>query len=246
MLTLKNNVLTMDDIINTTPYNLIMSADIDADFFALVITSDNISHIYPFSKSGAGYRANLIIDSTMVDKLSGATINIVKAIGDYSEKSNTVNLNIDIAGIKKTVQADLNDKVFNLRLDIKSLEKKITDLTTGKVLKGLNISNLEYIQKGMVPVAIDNKGNFVAQYIFKDHVMSVNGIKPTDGEVVVSSNDVQYNDNKTVKEALDSSIETIVSIYELVNTLITNQKDIREKLDDLLIKFNQHINSGVV
>lgn len=244
MLRFENNVIKFDEKIVNSVTKLVMKADVDLDFFAILETADKIKHVYPFTKFNDVYKANLIIDATMVNGLLESKFYIVSA-GEFRQTSNKIKLEFDMQAIKNSLQKEFADKYLDLQIQIKALEKRFNDLTSGKLLKSLNITNTGYIKKGMIPVAVDDNGNFVCQFVFKDHVHKVNGKIAEDGEIVLSASDILIED-KSIESVIKDLTAAVKQIHNQIKIVGENQKEIQKKLGDLTIEFTKHISNGII
>ena len=249
MLTLTNNILSLNnEIVNSANYILNLYADKkDVDYFGVIILADGAEKVYKFvaTQIENKYTIRLNIMEEDLNSLSNVKIKIVSVSNVLKQTSNTIELPLDINAIKQTIKISNSREISNLKLEFNELKTKINNILTGKVLESLNIINKEYIKKGMIPVA-DDFGNWIATYPFVNIVTSVNNQEAINGSIILDANMIQYTQEKTIYRALRDISEAITALNNSVLTLTNQQKELNNKLNDVILEQESYKNSGII
>jgi len=248
MLKYENNLLEVSNTrVNSSDFILKLKTDIDASILGILILSDQSKKVIEFVKTEDKYLGRLLITENDIRLLSSSRFHLELINAEFQKNSNVVELQFDIESIKLDVKKKLADEYKEIVERLIKLENKVNDLKSSKVLNGLNITNKSSIRHGMVPVAIDDKGNFVALYPFSNTVTEVNGQHAANGAVVIDSSMIEYKlKGTTVEEALRSQAQAIVSINDLVKSIVDTQKDLMTRLNEIDMKIESHINNGII
>lgn len=250
-LTLKDNFLkAIDNKIVSSDSIVRMKVDKDVICIGVLEFFNGAKKIIEFVKESeeSEYKiGRLIIDEADIEYLSSVRFYIQSINGSLKTNSNVIQIKFDTSLIKTDIKRNISNQYKDVIEQLKLLEEKVNILTTGKILTKINILNRDAIKPGMIPVAVDNEANFVALYPFSNHIVEVNGQRAANGAVLIDATMIKYKKNKkTIEEALDDQANAIVSMNELINTLIDSAKEIRNKVDELDMRLSQHINNGII
>jgi len=235
----ENNIDSSDSIVK-------LLTDVDCNIFGIITLYNGAKRILQFIKSNDHYESKFSIDESTFNKLGNSYIHIELFNGELSQKSNQLKLSFDLEKIKNRLAAHLSDEVYELTKKIAKLDEKLSAALSSRILENIRITNKELIQPGMIPVAI-NGDSFVAMYPFNNHVVSVNGQTAADGAVIIDSSMIEYKEEgRTVEQTFEDHTSAITAIHNLLNEVIANQRQIRQKLDELEIRLDSHINNGIV
>ena len=247
MLKYENNLLKLISKNITSSDSIIkLESDVDASILGVLILSDGSKKVIEFVKSD-GYLARLILTESDLPLLSNSKFYIELINSEFHKTSNLVLFKFDIDSIKLDIKKRISDEYKELLTRIAKLENKVNDLKTSKVLDGVSIVNKALIRPGMIPVAIDNIGNFVALYPFANNITEVNGQHAVNGVVVVDASMIEYKlKGITVETALQNQADAIVALKNVLDQIVESQKDISNRLNNLDYKIEQHINNGII
>ena len=247
MLTLRNKKLSAENFkITSADTILTLNSDIDATFLGVLELSNGARKVCSFNKIDNDYQARLIIDIADLPTLKESKFYLVLIDSLLNEKTNMIKPKFDIELIKQNIKVSASKELEELQIKIKELESVVASLAKGKIIDQLNIKNKDYIEPGMIPVAIDKSGNCVMSYPFASHITSVNGRKAANGVVEVDSSVIKYKLGNTVEQIIDNHANALISIANALKTISDNQKEIRKHLDELDIRLTQHINDGII
>ena len=246
MLTLKNNKLTNTPfIIDSNEFIFSLSTDIDCEFFGLITLNNNVIKTVQFSKYDSLYKARLLITKEDIDNLVGSTLHIVSMSSNFTQESNKINLLFNNLVINNKVKESTSLELFELKKQITTLTQKLNSMASGKIITNINISNKDYIQPGMVLVALDSK-NFIAAYPFADTIKEVNGQKAIDGVVNLKASMIKYTTERTIAEQLEVLTTALLKEHKAIESISEEVKILSQKLADLSFKFEKHLDSGIV
>lgn len=245
----KNHLSALDNKVTSSDSLIKIETDVDAVLIGVLRFFDGTTKILEFVKEkDETFKqiARLVIDTEDVKRLDSVTFCIESIDGSFRRTSNQIGVAFDTKLIGTDIKRHINNEYAELLKRIKQVEESI-EFGASKLLTNINITNKDLIKPGMIPVAIDSKGNFVAQYPFSNHVVSVNGITAANGAVIIDSSMIRYKKNgKSIEQTFDDHADAIASLKTLLTKVISNQKEIRQKLDELDIKLETHINSGII
>lgn len=248
MLKYENNLLKLKNKNITSSDSIIkLESDVEASILGVLILSDGSKKVIEFVKADDHYLARLIITEEDIHLLSASKFYIELINAEFQKSSNLVSFKFNIESIKLDIKKRISDEYKELLTRFAKLESKVNDLKTSKVLDGVNIVNKTLIQPGMIPVAIDNKGNFVALYPFANNITEVNGQHAVNGVVVVNASMIEYKlKGISVETALQNQADAIVALKNVLDEIVESQKDISNRLNNLDYKIEQHINNGII
>jgi len=246
MITYSKNKLSGNILIDSPELAIDLVADKDCIYQAVLELQDGSVVPTIFSKIDNRYKAKLLITSDILQGLNKAHFYIVAINDGLSEKSNRLNVVCDISKIKESLKVVTTNEIADLQKQIAQLKKSVENLTASKIISGVKINNKDYIKPGMILIAIDDKGNFVAGYPFTDHVQKVNGQVPVDGLVNIDSSMINYKGQRTIEEAFDAHANAMVALNESLATIAETQKQIATRIASLEIEFETYKNNGIV
>lgn len=251
MLSYKNNKLEYSgEAITSNNQTLILNTDLTSDDIIILgqlLFTDGSSSVMQFVKySDTSYRTKLQLNKDIKKVLKNSKFKIILINGTNSKSSNLITFNFSIEKIEleeKETQASELEKI-NTRLQ--KLESTLSHLAKGHALDNINITNRDYIKKGMVLQAIDDNGNFVAVYPFNNMIEEINGHKATNNSIILDASMIKYNKDKNLNLKIIDIIETV----EILNNTIETQSDIivtlQTEVNTLKSIIETHINDGIV
>lgn len=238
-----NKITSSDSIIK-------LKIEIDCVVLGILTLFNGTKKVIEFVKENdeSDYKiGRLIIEEQDVQYLSSAKFYIELINGELKSNSNMIDVKFDISLIKTDIKHKLSNEYKELVEKVHQLEEKISFYSGGKLMDSIKIINKDTIQKGMIPVAIDDKGNFVALYPFSNHILEVNGQRAANGAVIIDSSMIKYKKNgKSTEQELEDQANVIILLKNVVDKIVDNQKSIMRQLNDLDMRLSQHINNGIV
>ena len=248
MLTLKNNSLYTDTnlIINNPDTILELTSDIDTLLFGVLTLSDGSIKTLQFINSDKIKKTRLFLTEADLPLLHKVNLTIHSVSDTGTSISNQIPVVFDINNISLNVSKNTSQELLTTLKELKLLENKINSIVANNRLLNINISNMDYIQPGMIPVAVDNKGNFVAQYPFANIVTKVNGQTAVDGVVSIDASMIQYNKEAMLDSYIKQLAESVKSVSEFVTTVSQTLMSTIESLQDLKLKVETHLDNGLI
>lgn len=251
MIKLKDNIITQhNELINSASYDIELESEEELEsIFGIITLSDGCEKVIAFTSlcNLQRYKAKFIITEDDLQSLALIKIKLLTlANGGLQKQTNTITIPVDIVKVKQTVKVAVSKEVKDLRLQVAKLEKQIDTLLAGKVLESINIINTDYIRKGMIPVAIDDKGNFVADYPFNNSIVKVNGQEAVNGLVEIDASMIKYKQERSVADTLGFITTAIKALNESIKTLTAQQKSLNDKVDNLLIQEELRQSQGII
>lgn len=247
MLNISNKKLTVsDNRIKSSDTIINLTSDLDCSYIGVLRFIDGDQKIINFVKTEKDYQARLIITADDVKKLKASKFYVVMISGSLSQQTNTIEFEFDLELIKQSIKAAISNEILDIKKDLVALENKLNSLTKYGTLPGINIQNKELIKKGMIPVAIDDKGNFVAMYPFQDFVSEINGQKAANGSVVIDASMINYNRGKTIEQEMLDHANAIAALNRALVTLSDQVKKISQQAADIEKRLETHITNGII
>ena len=247
MLTLKNNLLSVSELsIDSADYIIQLHTDLpECTYFGLLTLNNAIVKTFQFIRMNNIFKARIVLTEEDIPFLQDATFKILSVSSNFTKESNLVYFNFDIPKIKFTIKQSVSKEVSEMKVDLAKIKSKLEALSLGKLVPNVNITNKDYIQPGMVLVAIDN-GNFMAAYPFINNITEVNGQQAIDGVVDITSSMIKYNTERTVEEQLKVVGDAVVAQNTSIKTLAAELKVLSERLATLSMKVETHLDSGII
>jgi hypothetical protein len=245
MLILKNENLSLDkDLIITDADTIIeLNSDIDAIVFGLITLKD-VTKSLQFVKVGNFYKGRLILTEEDLNNLQPTSLKLVLVSDIGTKHTNSVPITFNIDSINLSVKIKTSKDLIELTKTVKLLESKLNSVLSSHRLLDIKITNSDYIKPGMIPVAIDDKGNFVAQYPFADIITEVNGHTAIDGVVNIGADVIKYNQDMMLDAYIKQLAEVIKTINERVSTVSQTLASTIETLQDVRLKLETHLDNG--
>ena len=247
MLKFKNNLLSAETFcIDSPDYILRLTTDTpECNYFGVLTLTNKVVKTLQFVKFNNEFKARLSLNSEDLNFLQGSTFKLISVSSDFSKESNLLTLNFDVNKIKLTIKQYCSIEILELKKQISTLTTKLEALSLGKLVPNVNIVNKDYIQPGMILVAVDN-GNFMAAYPFADIVTNVNGQQAVDGVVEIEASMIKYNTERTIEEQLKIIAKAVQTQNSTIKTIAGELGTLSKKVADLEIKLATHLDSGIV
>lgn len=247
MLTLINKKITSSVIIESYYSIITLTSDITTDIFGEISLVNGITRLCQFIHIKDNiYKARMLIHEEDIPLLATSQFNLILINGPFSERTNQISLNFDIDKIHLSIQVAQSKELKEIKLAVADLTSRIESLIKGYKLSGIPLSNQTNIKRGMVPVAIDDKGNFAAMYPFNDSITEINGQRAANGVVELDASMIKYIQERTIADQLTVIGEAFTKEHELVTKLSEEVKKLTDQLAELQIRFEVHLDNGVV
>ena len=248
MLTYDGKKLSYDQtVIKTADITLPLQYSEEANIFGILEMSNQVLKTIEFVKCDGLYKGRLVIDENDIDFIYENKFSIKTASQTFSGQSNKIKLLFDLSTIKLNVKRKTSREVQELKLQIKALEEKINSIVKNHRLLNINITDYSYVQKGMVPVADDNKGNFVLAYPFSNTINKINGIESADQEILLTGESIPYKeDDVSITEKIQMLIYAISQINSALIVVKDTQKQLLDKVSELEITLQTYLENPVI
>lgn len=216
-------------------------------FGRVTLLPSKIELITQFTKrSDTIYAARLRIDIELLQKIEAATIHIEVISSVFHHNYPDQELRVDREKINSTSLAAKYKEVKELKLQLSNLEETLRALTEGRALTKLSLKNTDSIAPGMVPVAIDNKGNFIGAYPFNDMIKDINGVKPIGSSLKLTASDIPLSTGSTLEEAWKAHVDTDSHILKLIVSIEDQLSALNKRIKDFETKLATHLNTGII
>lgn len=220
----------------------------DCNMIASITLTNGVERVTPFSplvnidylKAIFSFQED---DLPYIDK---ATLKIIILNVNFKYYTNEITINVDTTQLKNIFTVKKSKDITNVLSRLLAVENKLNAVLTNKVVDNIKVINNEYIQPGMVLVALDNKGNFIAEYPFNNLVNDVNGKEPSEGKVELVAADIIAKNNKSILEYIDIISESLNALNTSILTLTEQQKSLRNDLNDLTLEVEKTKNSSIL
>ena len=250
MLKIENGILSVkDNEIRSSDTILELQSDqiySNCQIFGKLIFKNAEVKIIQFEKIDDIYKGRLLITQEDISKLNGAQFFIVLVSANFNEQTNGIQLKFNQELIKKDIRIAKSDEIKNIYIEINKLKSIVNSLEKGGALKFANVLDKDLIQPGMIPVAVDNKGNFVAAYPFVNLINEVNGQKAVNGVVILNAAMIKCSSGKTIQQTTEDHAEALSALAKGFAVVSDQQKEILRRLDEIDIRLSQHINDGII
>ena len=246
IININNKVLSGSITINSADDLILLRADIDCEYDLRIDFSNGSTCYSNFVKRDNEYVTRLTLKEDNLKGNNVAYLYVVMSDGPLSENTNKIQVKLNKALIEKTIKKMYSDELVALKKDINELQRLVSALSSSKILQGINITNKAYVKKGMIPVAINDQGDYIACYPFVTNVQKVNNQEPINGLVNLDASMIEYKSDRTIREAIDEHVKAIVAQNNSIKQLTDTVKQLANRLDQLTIDFETYKNNGIL
>ena len=245
---INNNLTYSGDIIISNETIISLTTDIEnAVIFGKLSLTNGFNKTMQFIKySDTTYKAKLLLTEDMKSNLQGSYFNLILISETGTMESNLIQLNFDLEKINFSINSSTSQDYVAIIKNIAALEKTVNSLALGHIIDNIKINNQDYIKKGMILQAIDDNGNFVAVYPFIDIVKEVNGQKAINNSIILDASMIQYNQKKTIAEAIVDLTDAIRALNDELNTHSNAIKRLQDDVTELSETLHRHLNDGII
>ena len=244
MLIYDNELKYSGKIIESADTSILLDVTKDAHYFG-ILDLGKYTKVIPFVKSQHQYKARLIILKDDLKFIPESKFYIEAVHQGNTKRSNNITLKFDLDAIKLNVKKESASECLRCIKEMRQINENMLNVIQGNILAHINISNKHTIKPGMIPVAIDDKGNFIATYPFADIIREVNGVKAHNESVLITTKDIPHHD-KPLEQYLNESVDAIKGIKEYVDNVGEQVKELNKKLAELIIAFETHIDNDII
>jgi hypothetical protein len=216
-------------------------------FGKVILMPSKIEIITQFTKrSSTVYVTRLRIDPEFLKDVEAATINIEVVSSTFSQEYPKQDLAVDKERIKRSITTTKHKEIQELKAQIRELSETLRALTEGRALTKLSLQNTNAIAPGMVPVAIDSKGTFIAAYPFNDMIKEINGVTPVGSAIKLFAEDIPLDSGISIQEAWVSYLQTASKILEYIFKIENQISSLNMKLKEIETSLAAHMNTGII
>lgn len=224
-----------DIVIDKADMTLDLEAPDDSTYFGVIKLGESVKKPVQFIKVLDRFKGRLIFDHEELKLLPEDPEFYLEVISTtFSKRSNSVRLKIDKKKMGLTAKKNLSEQCLSCMKEMQEINKRMENVIEGNVLKGLTIANRSMIRPGMVPVAIDSKGNFVATWPFADLVREVNGVRAFNETVTITPKEIPFKEG-TLQEYLVDVAKTVKEVSTFVGTIAEDVSALNKKLNDIIL-----------
>lgn len=233
--------------VNSADFLLKLESAVDANYVATLTLKNKVTKVIYFVKQGNNFKARLIIRDEDLNFLEGSTLKIKAFNSNFNVETLPVTLKWDIPSIQLNIKQFISRDYEEVMSNLIKLENKLDGLIDKGVLKGIKIINPELAKKGMVPVVVDDKGNYVPQYPFANIIKEVNGLQAVNEKLFINAGDIPLSEkNINIQETLTELSKAIKQQAQLIKELARIQTKLSDELKETKLKLAEHLNSGII
>lgn len=246
MIEYNNSELIINNLIIESADTLLrLQSDIDCILVGVIQLANGITKTVPFTKTTCYHTARLIISEEEFKYFTSPKMSLVAIEGESYKQSPSVPLPVNLAKIKLDLKIKFSKELQDLTIKLNQVTKTINDLLQKGTINGINILGYEYVKPGMVPIAIDDKGNCMFQYPLANIISELNGLKTADGTLRLEAKDIPSG-KTNVEARLNTLANTVSALGKHVQTLADTVKDLNNKIGDLDYKIASHLDTSIV
>lgn len=245
MLQLNNKLLTVSNKIVQADTLIKLTSDVDCEISALVTLSDNSTKYLSFIKENTYYKARLTFTEEDIKYLNNVTMCLILTSAT-EERTNTVNLDIDINKVKQSVKLSKSKDIQDIRSDLTKLTALVNDILSNKLVYQTNLNITQSnILPGMIPVAINEQGLCMFKHPFIDHITEINGQKTINNAIILTAKDIPI-EQTDVATAIKAHTDAIKELNNLMKTISSELKVTRNKVADIEKALLLHTDSSII
>jgi uncharacterized protein YoxC len=246
MIEYKNSKLNLNDLIIESADTLIrLQSDIECNLVGVVHLTNGVTKTLPFTKTGSYHLARLIITEEDYEHFSNPKFSLIVIDGNTHKQTCIENLNINLAKIKLDIKLKISKEIQDLTIKVNQVSKTLNDLLQKGTINGINILGYEYVKPGMVPIAIDDKGNCMFQYPLANIISELNGLKTADGTLRLEAKDIPSG-RTDVETRLNTIVDSIKTMGSHIQNLADSVKELSGKIGELDIRLSSHLDTSIV
>lgn len=239
MLTFKDEVLSSTyNLFQDCPQTIDLTTDTEAYHYLTVCFGNTITRTIVLKPLKADrYQGTLYIYPEELPFLATEVSFRIDIVSNgFYKQSNTIPIKFDTDKIRPLVKNNEYMRCTQCIREIYALKERLEHTLSGNTLKSIPLVKKSNIKPGMVPVAIDTHGNFVATFPFADVVKSINNVKPNSfaeeqGNIRLTTADIPHKEQSLEKQIhkLEKDIVTLAKAHkELTAVLKQTLKELKE------------------
>ena len=248
MIKYKDNVVTINSTITSHDTILKLTSDVDCVIAGVLELSNKSYKTLNFIKENDYYKARLLITQEDLPYLNGATFAVAAIDSNTSRASDKIPIKFDIPKITKTIMVSSSNAIKDMQIKISQLESTIHKISNNNFTfryTNVPVQGFDYIKPGMIPVAIDNKGNCMFQYPFTNIITEINGQKTVNSAIMLTAKEIPI-EQTNVESAIKAHTEAIKELNNLMKTISYELKNTKNKLASVEQALLQHTDSSIV
>jgi len=197
-----------------------------------------------FVKNGESFVGRVLIGTRDAKEIGHSVFSVQMAGIGFSQRTNSIPVSVSTEAIERSLVDAESDEIVSLRAEIESLRSIVESLASGKNLARIEFPKGTPIEPGMVPIAIDSKGTFVAGHPFADVVKEVNGVKCSDGSITIDASMIEYAKGKSVAEYAAALAEAIEAEHKLTLAVMERVSALADQLNALELRVSARLDGG--
>lgn len=246
MLEYKNGIFTTTNLtIESSDTLLRLQSDIDCVLVGVIHLQNNITKSIPFTKTNNYHSARLVISEEDFNILSNPSISLIVIEGNSHKQTPKEKLKVNLAKIKLDLKIKYSKELQEVTIKLNQVSKTLNDLLQKGTINGINILGYEYVKPGMVPIAIDDKGNCMFQYPLANIISELNGLKTADGTLRLEAKDIPTG-KTDVETRLNTISTTVTELGKHIQGLANTVKELSAKVGELDYKIASHLDTSIV
>ena len=245
MIRYENSKLILNTVLESADTLLKLQSDIDCALVGVLHLDKGVMKTIPFTKTNTFYTARLIITDEDFKLLTSPKFSLMIIEGATIRSSEVVDIKVDLLKIKLDLKVKYSQELQDLTIKLNQVSKTINDLLQKGTINGINILGYEYVKPGMVPIAIDDKGNCMFQYPLANIISELNGLKTADGRLRLEAKDIPTG-KTNVEDRLNTISKTLIKLSEHVQTMADAVKELSQKVGELDYKIASHLDTSIV
>lgn len=248
MLDYLKNKLTIKKTIDSADTIVSLYTDTTCEYLGVLTLSNKAIKTISFINEGALYKARLVITEEDIPYINNCTFHLVLIDNNTSKNSNSEKIIFDVAKVKRTVKLSMSKDIRDIKASLTQLEKRINTVASNApsfLVTPSTPINTEYVQPGMIPVAIDSTGRCIFQYPFIDQVTEINGQKTVNNAIILTAKDIPV-EQTDVAAALKAHTEAIKELLGFMTTVSNELKGTQNKVAELEKALLLHTDSSII
>jgi hypothetical protein len=246
MIEFKNSILTATNLNITSADTLLkLQSDIECIFVGILHLDKGITKTLPFTKTGNYHTSRLVISEDDFKYITNPKFSLMLIDGETIQTSATIPILMDTTKIRLDLKIKYSKEIQDLTVKLNQVSKTLNDLLQKGIINGINILGYEYVKPGMVPIAIDDKGNCMFQYPLANIISELNGLKTSDGTLRLEAKDIPTG-KTDVETRLNTISTTITELGKHIQGLANTVKELSAKVGKLDYKIASHLDTSIV
>lgn len=246
MLDIKKRKLSGTLQLQSVDTTLVLRCDEECVPIGVVSFQSGARRFVQFVRDGDRFLGRFVVRKRDIPEIATALFHVMMCGVASDQSTNKIPIDANVEVIKRETTSQEVDEIYDMKAQIEAIRLSVDKLSKGLAIPKLDLNGPGITEPGMVPIAVDSHGTFVAGHPFFDCVHSVNGKKCVDGSIVIDASMIEYAQGKTVAQYLAALAGAIDGVNGVVQAIRERVSDLADQVNELELRVSARLDGGAM